>query len=137
MSKVRGVNLGSLFIIEPWMLGSTWQSMGCGGKASEFDCMLALGQEKGDQAFQNHWAAFVQESDFDEMLSYGINTVRIPIGYWMYEDLVYKDSEHFPRVCWFRPMVTRLYADMIQGGFEYLKKVVGWATSRHIYVVLV
>ena len=80
------------------MVGDTWGKMGCGGKASEFDCMMVLGQEAGDAAFQKHWSTFITEADFDEMVSYGINTVRIPIGYWMYEKLVYTDSEHFPRV---------------------------------------
>ena len=31
--KIRGVNLGSLFVVEPWMAADAWSAMGCGGKA--------------------------------------------------------------------------------------------------------
>jgi len=117
--KIRGVNLGSLFVFEPWMAGNTWNAM-CGeGVQSEFDCMIKLGQAQGDAAFQKHWGSFITEADFDEIVSYGLNTVRIPLGYWMDESIVYGDSEHFPR-----------------GGFQYLKQVVGWARDKGIYVIL-
>ncbi|KAF2807744.1 glycoside hydrolase [Mytilinidion resinicola] len=53
------------------------------------------------------------------MVKYGLNTVRIPLGYWIDESLVYSDSEHFP-----------------QGGLAYLDKVVGWAAAKGIYVIL-
>ena len=35
-TPIRGVNLGSQFIIEPWMASTEWNSMGCGGSKSEF-----------------------------------------------------------------------------------------------------
>ncbi|KAL5344607.1 hypothetical protein ACLOAV_010299 [Pseudogymnoascus australis] len=37
------------------------------------------------------------QADIQEMVSYGINTISIPMGYWLKEDLVYADSEHFPQ----------------------------------------
>jgi aryl-phospho-beta-D-glucosidase BglC (GH1 family) len=117
--KIRGVNLGSLFVMEPWMAGNEWNTMGCGSTQSEFDCMIKLGQAAGNKVFQAHWARWITESDFAEMASYGINTVRIPVGYWIYEDIVYRDSEHFP-----------------QGGFPYLQKVCNWAANYGFYVII-
>ncbi|KAL8420042.1 hypothetical protein RB594_002989 [Gaeumannomyces avenae] len=120
--KLRGVNLGSLFIAEPWMMWSEWAAgMGCEvqDKNSEFDCMTKLGQSEGDRKFKEHWGNFIKEADFNEMIDSGLNTVRIPLGYWMMEELVYWDSEHFPR-----------------GGVEYLKKVCGWASDRGMYIIL-
>ena len=32
---IRGVNLGSMFIVEPWMAATEWSDMGCGSYASE------------------------------------------------------------------------------------------------------
>lgn len=90
--KIRGVNLGGLFIIEPWMVSDSWNKMGCGGQNSEFDCMMALGQTKGNTAFHSHWDTWITENDFKTMKSYGLNTVRVPIGYWLKEDLVYKGT---------------------------------------------
>lgn len=118
-SKIRGVNLGSLFIVEKWMAEEEWKNMGCGDSCSEFDCVSLLGQDTADQAFRNHWATWITEDDFDQMQRVGLNAVRIPIGYWMKEDLVYADSEHFPR-----------------GGIEYLDKVVSWASARNFYIVI-
>ncbi|KAH8889306.1 glycoside hydrolase [Thozetella sp. PMI_491] len=117
---IRGVNLGSLFVFEPWIGVNTWtNTMGCTGSGynSEFDCMLKLGS-KGDATFQAHWSTWITESDFDEMVSYGLNTVRIPVGYWMYESLV-DGSEHFPK-----------------GGIDALKTVCGWASDRGFYIII-
>lgn len=116
---IRGVNLGGLFIIEPWMMSSQWSAMGCGAYKSEFDCVMNLGQEAANDKFKGHWDTWITETDFIEMVEYGINTVRIPLGYWLMESIVYKDSEHFP-----------------QGGLAYLEKVVGWAAKHSIYVIL-
>lgn len=53
------------------------------------------------------------------MVSYGLNTVRIPVGYWFLESIV-ESSEHFA-----------------QGGEEYLDQVVGWAKDAGLYVIIV
>lgn len=94
--KLRGVNLGSLFVFEPWIATTEWSNIGCGGQRSEFDCVMNTGQARSDAAFQRHWNSWITQADLDEMVSYGINTIRVPLGYWLREDLVY-DSEHFPR----------------------------------------
>ncbi|KAE9963356.1 hypothetical protein BLS_009374 [Venturia inaequalis] len=116
--KIRGVNLGSLFVVEPWMASNEWSIMGCSGMASEFDCVAKLGQAAADSAFQAHWARFITEKDIIEMKSFSLNTIRIPVGYWMMESLVYA-AEHFPR-----------------GGIKYLEKVCGWAADHGMYVII-
>jgi hypothetical protein len=118
-NKIRGVNLGSHFIIEPWMASTEWSSMGCKDAKSEFDCVMQLGQDAADKVFAKHWDTWITEEDLDKMKEYGINTVRVPVGYWIVEDLVYKDSEHFPR-----------------GGLQYLDRLAGWAAQRNLYVIL-
>lgn len=116
---IRGVNLGSLFVFEPWIASGLWSDMGCGAYASEFDCVSGLGQSAANAAFQKHWGTWYSENDFAQMVSYGINTVRIPVGYWMMESLVYSDSEHFP-----------------QGGIGYLETICGWATAHGLYIII-
>jgi hypothetical protein len=117
--KIRGVNLGSLFIVEPWMANDEWNAMGCGGTPSEFDCVLKLGQDAADAAFQKHWGSWITQQDLVNMLDLGLNTIRVPVGYWMKEDIVYQDSEHFPR-----------------GGLAYLERLVGWASDAGFYIIL-
>jgi len=118
-SEIRGVNLGSLFIMEPWMASTEWASMGCGSAKSEFDCVLALGQAKANSAFQKHWSTWITAADLDTMKSYGLNTIRIPVGYWIHEELVYGNSEHFP-----------------QGGLQHLDRIVGAAADRNLFVIM-
>ena len=117
--KIRGVNLGGLFVSEPWMMNDEWNAMGCGGTNSEFDCVMKLGQAQADINFQKHYDTFFTQADMQRIKSLGLNTVRIPVGYWMREDIVWRDSEHFPT-----------------GGFQYLKRVCQWAKDAGIYVII-
>lgn len=116
--KIRGVNLGSQFIFEPWIAESAWKDMGCGGTKSEFDCVMSLGQDKANSAFAGHWGSWTTKEDIAEIVSYGLNTIRVPVGYWLREDLVDK-SEHFP-----------------QGGLDYVKKLCGWASDAGLYIIM-
>ncbi|KAL0635795.1 hypothetical protein Q9L58_005228 [Maublancomyces gigas] len=116
--KIRGVNLGGLFIVEPWMMSDEWNAMGCGGTQSEFDCVLRLGQAGANTAFQAHWNRWITQDDINQIKSLGLNTIRIPVGYWIMESLI-DSSEHFPR-----------------GGFQYLERVCGWAKAAGLYVII-
>lgn len=118
VNKFRGVNLGSSFIIEPWMAEDEWSSMGCGGTNDEWACVKSLGQEDADAAFAKHWQDWINQDDISQIASYGLNTVRIPVGFWIKEDLVY-DSEFYPR-----------------GGLEHLDRVVGQATDAGLYIII-
>lgn len=117
--KIRGVNLGSLFVFEPWIAENTWSSLGCSGQNSEFDCVNALGQNTANANFQDHWGSWITKDDIATMSSYGLNAVRIPVGYWVREDIVYTDSEHFP-----------------QGALSYLEQICDWAADYGFYIII-
>lgn len=117
--KIRGVNLGSLFVFEPWLASTEWSNMGCGAYLSEFDCVSALGQAQANVVFQNHWNTWITQADISQMQSFGLNTIRIPVGYWMMESIVFSDSEHFP-----------------QGGISYLERICGWASDAGFYIII-
>jgi aryl-phospho-beta-D-glucosidase BglC (GH1 family) len=98
--KIRGVNLGGWLASEPWMLGDgEWiTNMGCTkDQDSEFDCVSALGQSQADQAFNAHYARWITVDDIQAIHNAGLNTIRIPIGYWSYRNVV-DSSEHFPNM---------------------------------------
>ncbi|KAB8272545.1 putative glucan endo-1,6-beta-glucosidase B [Aspergillus minisclerotigenes] len=117
--KIRGVNLGSQFVFEPWIATKAWSELGCEGQESEFDCVMKLGQDAANKAFAKHWDSWITKEDIKEIRSYGLNTIRIPVGYWMNEDLIYHDSEYFPH-----------------GGFAYLEKLCGWASDAGLYIII-
>lgn len=93
--------------------------MGCGNAVSEFDCVSAIGQTAANSAWGKHWSTWITKDDFTQMASYGLNTVRIGVGYWIREDLVYQNSEYFP-----------------QGGLAYLTEIVGWASDAGFYIIM-
>ncbi|TVY62811.1 putative glucan endo-1,6-beta-glucosidase B, partial [Lachnellula suecica] len=120
--KIRGVNLGSYFVIEPWMIGNEWASSVCADEGSEFDCVQSIGQDAANSFFETHWDTYITEDEIQRIASYGLNTIRIPLGYWILESLIDHScghAEHFP-----------------MGGFKYLERLVGWASDAGLYIIL-
>ena len=92
--------------------------MGCGDQDDEWSCVQYLGQDAADAAFATHWATWITQEDILEMASFGLNTVRIPLGFWIKEDLV-QANEFFPR-----------------GALPYLDQLLSWCSDAGLYVIL-
>ncbi len=105
----QGVNLGSWFMLEAWMVPSLFNCASAPG-ISEYD--VAAGWNGDSKSvLERHWDSFVTESDFEWLAGMGINTVRLPLGYWhigtgetdwvmgtMYEGVRNNYSGAWPRV---------------------------------------
>ncbi|KAI0258700.1 glycoside hydrolase family 5 protein [Gloeopeniophorella convolvens] len=101
--KIYGTNLGSWLVLEPWMLPQGWIDMG--GQICN-DCSTCIATESAfaaaypntvDQKFAEHWSTWFTQDDVDKLKGAGMNTVRVPLGYWIVEDLVDRRTEHYPR----------------------------------------
>ncbi|TFY67559.1 hypothetical protein EVG20_g3897 [Dentipellis fragilis] len=101
--KIYGVNLGSWLVLESWMLPAEWVAMG--GETCS-DCSTCIATEFAfakaypdtvDQTFAKHWSTWFTQDHVNQLKSYGINTVRIPLGYWIVEALVDREIEYYPR----------------------------------------
>ncbi|THG97588.1 hypothetical protein EW026_g4424 [Hermanssonia centrifuga] len=78
----QSVNLGSWFVHEAWMTPSLF-TCASGDQISELDIAYGWGSTTAARAvLERHWDTFIQNSDFQYLASIGINTVRLPIGYW-------------------------------------------------------
>ncbi|KAK7959085.1 beta-1-6-glucanase [Apiospora aurea] len=127
VTKIRGVNFGGWLVSEPWMMQDEWRSMGCTleSDVSEFDCMrnhyTGNNRAAGNQAFQKHWREWINTDTVQSVHDVGLNTIRIPIGYWSYDDIVDKASEPF--------------ADG-NAMLPYLDAVVQKATNLGMYVII-
>ncbi|KAH9901105.1 glycoside hydrolase [Cubamyces lactineus] len=78
----QSVNLGSWFVHEQWMTASLF-SCAAGDQISELDIASGWGSPDAARSLlERHWDTFVNDSDFQYLASIGINTVRLPIGYW-------------------------------------------------------
>jgi hypothetical protein len=63
-NAIRGVSLGSLFIIENWLSDDIFEDWGC-NSASEFDCVSSMNdQAKANSKFQEHWGKWITRNDF-------------------------------------------------------------------------
>ncbi|GAA5827835.1 hypothetical protein JCM5353_005660 [Sporobolomyces roseus] len=115
--KLRGVNLGSLFILEPWMAGEAWKTLGCTDFKDEWTCNEANGLDKMQPKWEQHWDTFYTVADFEEMAKLGLNSVRIPIGYWIIDSLI--GGDYFA-----------------SGSFLYLKQILRWCKASSLAVCL-
>ncbi|KAI0647228.1 glycoside hydrolase [Trametes meyenii] len=78
----QSVNLGSWFVHEQWMTPSLF-TCAAGDKISELDIASGWGSIGGARAvLEHHWDTFITATDFQYLAGIGINTVRLPIGYW-------------------------------------------------------
>ncbi|KIM51922.1 glycoside hydrolase family 5 protein [Scleroderma citrinum Foug A] len=123
--KIYGVNLGSWLLLEPWMLPEEWIKMG-GDNCT--DCTQCVKSEFSlaekypdtvDERFAGHWDTWFTQDDLKTLVAAGINTVRIPLGYWLVEDLVDRTVEYYPR-----------------GGLKYLRRGLGWLRDAGVRVIL-
>lgn len=55
--------------------------------ASELDFIVELRAEKGDeftvQTMRNHWEGYITDEMLDDAVALGVDTMRIPMGYWI------------------------------------------------------
>ncbi|KAF8447349.1 glycoside hydrolase [Boletus edulis BED1] len=83
--RQQSVNLGSWqvwFVQENWMVPSLFT---CASEPRSAEINIASGWGFVDNAravLERHWDTFINQTDFDHLASIGINTVRLPIGYW-------------------------------------------------------
>ena len=68
-----------------------------------------------EEALNKHWDSYFTEDDVKKIASWGINALRIPIGYWAY------DNSGTP---------------YIKGADEHLEKAIGWARNAGLQVLL-
>ena len=70
------------FVHEDWMSPSLF-SCASGPKVSELDIAYGWGSAEGARSvLERHWDTWITQSDMDYLAGIGINTVRLPIGYW-------------------------------------------------------
>lgn len=115
--KVRGVNLGGWFLMEPWITPSMFEKTGNEAIVDEYT--FGLYQDRGiaTAALEQHWSTFYTEQDFIDIASVGLNHVRLPISYW---------SVPAAQNTW----------PYIPGAWPHILRALDWATAHGLYVIL-
>lgn len=84
MEKIRGVNLGNWLVLEKWMdenLFSETTAM------DETHLCVELGHDRTRERLKVHRDEFITERDFEDIASKGFNAVRIPVPFFLFDDV--------------------------------------------------
>lgn len=117
--KVRGLNIGGWLLLEPWITPSIFENVdpdGSKGIVDEYTLTKTLGAEQAyNQYLKSHWETWCTWADFKKIADSGFNMVRIPIGFWAY------DNSNTP------------YAS---GAAPFLDAAIDWARSTGLKVLI-
>ena len=83
LSGVRGVNIGSWLVLERWMTPEVFEGIDA---CDEYTLARALPPKEYAGLIHAHRSTFVTEEDFAAIAEMGLNTVRIPIPYYIFGD---------------------------------------------------
>lgn len=106
-----------------------------GTQAAEID--IAYGWWSVDNAravLERHWDTFINETDFQYLASIGINTVRLPIGYWnlgpdFMQATAFESVAQVYRNCW--PRIVRAINQAGSAGIGVLIDLHGAVGSQN------
>lgn len=112
-STIRGINVGGWLVLEQWLGGDDFWAQ-APDASDEYSFCSALGSGASD-ALQAHWASWFTQDTVNQLASYGLNALRIPIGYWSFLD----DGAASPYVA---------------GAADYLDQAIGWASAAGMKV---
>ena len=110
MGKIKGVNLGNWLVLEKWMQPSFFD-----GTGAEDETWLnrKVSSEELIPKMKTHRDTYITESDFRLISEHGLNTVRIPVPYFIFGD---------------RPP--------FQGCIEYLDRAFDWAEKYGLQILI-
>lgn len=108
--KIRGVNLGNWLVLEKWMEPKVFE-----GTDAEDETWLArmLPEEELKRRMKAHRDTYITKEDFAYISEKGINTIRIPVPYFIFGDV--------------KPFI---------GCIEYLDKAFEWAMEYKLKILI-
>ncbi|WFD33249.1 hypothetical protein MCUN1_000062 [Malassezia cuniculi] len=129
--KQRGVNLGAWFSLEAWLTPSLFEKAK-DPKDSEHDLVSALSTDEARALLENHWDNFINDGDWQWMASHGINSVRLPVGYF---HVLAGFQEEKVRALLSGTDFEK-YADVYQGAWPRIQNAIETARKHNIGVLL-
>jgi aryl-phospho-beta-D-glucosidase BglC (GH1 family) len=116
--KANGVNLGGLFVLEPFISPSLYQKYpGAVDEWTLSTLMAADTASGGLNQLEDHYNTFVTEQDIAEIAGAGLNWIRLPIPFWAIE--TWEGEPFLAKVSW-----------------KYILRVLGWARKYGLRVNL-
>ena len=120
--RLRGVNLGGWLLLEKWITPSLFADLAA---TDETTYCAELGLDEATRRLHHHWQTFITRDDFAWLARAGINTVRLPVGHWLF-------GKDYP--------YHRAYGEtrypFVEGGSAIVDKVFQWAGEFGLRVLL-
>ncbi|KAJ2827619.1 Glucan 1,3-beta-glucosidase 3, partial [Coemansia erecta] len=120
--KQYGVNIGSMFCLEPWMATEIYKKHGAQEPEAEGDLLDCMGAHCCEK-LEAHWASWLQRTDFERMADMGINSIRLPVGYWVLGS-------------GFASGKYRRHAAAYERALHYIGRVISWADEFDVGVLV-
>ncbi|KAJ3996200.1 glycoside hydrolase family 5 protein [Lentinula boryana] len=117
--RIYGVNLGGLFVIEPFITPSLFEKYTTAvDEWTLSEAMTADTSEGGGLSqLEDHYNTFITEQDIAEIAGAGLNWIRLPIPYWAIE--TWPGEPFLAKTSW-----------------KYILRVLGWARKYGLRVNL-
>ena len=80
---IKGVNLGNWLVLEKWMSPGLFSGTSA---EDEYYLPTQLSPEAYEARIQIHRSEYITERDFAQIKSFGLDTVRIPVPYFIFGD---------------------------------------------------
>lgn len=126
--QIRGTSLGGAFVLEPWITPTLFYQFQ--GKAPDetaidgYTFCEVLGTVEANKQLRAHFSSWVLERDIQRLKSYGLNTLRLPVGDYMYSAYgPYKSSKQGEPDCF-------------DGALEQVSTILGWASKYGMNVFI-
>lgn len=107
---LRGINLGGWLVAERWMTPGLFEGV---AKDGEIALVRELGRKEAQARLAKHRDQFITEADFRRIADLGFDFVRLPVGYWLFEE-----------------------TDDFIDGEDYVARAFAWAAQYRLGVVL-
>lgn len=95
----RSVNLGGLFVLEPFITPALFQKYP--GAIDEWSLSTLMAKDTangGLNQLEDHYNTFITEQDIAQIAGAGLNWVRLPIPFWAIE--TWEGEPFLERVSW-------------------------------------
>ncbi|KAF8878964.1 glycoside hydrolase superfamily [Infundibulicybe gibba] len=116
--RVFGVNLGGLFVLEPFISPALFQRYP--GSADEWSLSTLMAADTangGLDQIEEHYKTFITEKDIADIAGAGLNWIRLPIPYWCVDK--FPGEPYLARTSW-----------------KYILRLLGWARKYGLRVKL-
>jgi len=124
---LNGANYGNIFIPEDFFANDEFYIANGINKVADQYSLCDLKSEHSEGIMTNWLNTMIQEQDFKEMKDFGVNFVRLPLGYWNVVDMPYNpngpvnEAERMGNLSHIMPS-SDSYKPHIDKVFEYASK---------------